>query len=157
VFDGVPEVENLQNNTARNYPSHLIAFHGKVYFDALSVDDYFGDGTSELYQTDGTDGGTQKVYTFQDNDLELPTDADLGGVYSAAGKLFFAVYQRFTDGAQLWQSSGNADSTRHVGPASNSLPVYSDPWQAIAVNDHFVFQDASKAMYGTSGGNQLPT
>jgi ELWxxDGT repeat protein len=135
--------------------SDLTALNGELYFWSNGSDGGQPDGY-QLWQTDGTNTGTQRV-----TDINSGTDpADSGFVYPenitvSGGKLYF-YNSTTTSPDQLWISDGTASGTYSV----SNIPVgyLSD---LIDVNGELYFTPQSQSGLwktdGTTAGTQLVT
>src|SRR5205085_6761437 len=101
--------------TGASYPSELIVYNSKLYFDA-------NDGANgyELWVSDGTSSGTQMV-----KDINPTNDGNPYYFKVYNNELYFIA----TDGTgyQLWESDGSSNGTKSILPliAPNASPVVS--------------------------------
>jgi ELWxxDGT repeat protein len=133
------------------YPTDLTEFGGRVYFAVWDIpNQYSARGVAELYQSDGTDAGTKRIFTFD-------SQGKLLGILPTADKLFLALDRAANESPELWESAGTSSSTRVVGALSETSPSYPLAWYTSAIDDRLLFQDASGDLFSTSGGDQQPT
>ena len=86
-------------------PRHFTVVDGTLYFEAFSPS--YG---AELWKTDGTTAGTQRVTDLAPG----PDGAYLDDLTEAGGRLFFVHYPPGTTNYELWTSDGTADGTTIV-------------------------------------------
>jgi ELWxxDGT repeat protein len=137
------------------FPTDPFALYdGQLFFAA---DD--GSSGTELWKTDGTAGGTQRV-----KDINQGSGFDGGSVPDlltvADGTLYFTAYNGLF-GTELWKTDGTTDGTERVtdladGSASASIRELTEAGgQLFFVADDASGQGELWTSDGTSGGTQI--
>jgi len=87
-----------------SYPSELTDVGGTLFFSVAVQGDFASYRPGELWQSDGTEAGTQLVQAFPTAGGSGFSDA-LRGLVDVDGQLFFAAAD-FDGGVELWTSNG---------------------------------------------------
>jgi CSLREA domain-containing protein len=99
------------------------------------------DGVADLWKTDGTPGGTAKLVTVADTELD-PMYARIGDLVNANGTLAFVAAD--DDTVQLWKSDGTTAGTVLVHDFGTKLPTgYGSYLTAVGGSVFGVLRDPS--------------
>jgi ELWxxDGT repeat protein len=133
-----------------------------AYLVGVGVQDLVdGEGSMELWKTDGTPDGTAPVRQFRER--PVPNWFVPEQPFSFGSTLFFAATG---DGAgnELWKSDGTADGTSRVANIEHSTTGASNPSTVLELNGRYVFaaEDADHGYElwtsdGTAAGTHLLT
>jgi ELWxxDGT repeat protein len=111
-------------------PEYLTNVNGTLFFSATR----FIDGT-ELWESDGTSGGTQLVKDIYPG--IGPSNIGLGsnpsGLTNVNGRLFFSA-EDGTHGIELWESNGTAGGTQMVKDINSTNGAYPDAYSSSPQN-----------------------
>lgn len=117
---GTVMVKDIYSGTNGSNPSKLMVFNGNLYF-------YANDGINglELWRSDGTDAGT-----FMVKDIRLGQYGSIDTSYETElvimnNMLYFAAWDGFHQGHQLWKTDGTANGTVRV-KSDNSIKYPKD-------------------------------
>ncbi|MCX7568023.1 cadherin domain-containing protein [Sulfitobacter sp. F26169L] len=155
--DGPPEmVRDVYNGSTSSIPSYFVDLGGKLLFSAR-------DGISgrELYTSDGTEAGTQRVI-----DIESGAGDSSPFMYQSNilnGNLFFSAYDS-TDGRELWKTDGTAAGTVQVRDINPFGAGDSNPSRMMELNGtlYFAADDGTNGSElwrtdGTEAGTNIVT
>jgi hypothetical protein len=116
---------------ATQHYSEMIAYNGKVYFDAIAG------ARHELWSTDGTISGTQLL----SNEASFARN-----YYIYAGKLFFMANSndpaKVTLLSQLWYTDGTTVNTEMLSPATPQFPAFRSENRMTEYNSDLYFAAA---------------
>lgn len=149
--NGTPATKTLIKNNAtpvyiNNFYQNLASTEDYIFFINISYDGN-GIGTGELWKSDGSPGGTEKVIALEEKTF--------GGtqrrLWGNSNILFFVGYQDAT-GAEPWISDGTSGGTILLSDISggdrSSFPKY------FTESNGMVYFIANKQLYKTDGTRQ---
>ncbi len=120
-------VRNITSGSGSSSPSGLTNFNGAVLFSAFTGSD------NELWMSNGTLSGTQRLKNINPNGSSFPS-----GFTNVDGTLFFSANDG-ANGAELWKSDGTTSGTilvKNIRTGSSS----SSPSQFTNVNGTVFFR-----------------
>lgn len=136
VSDGTPNtymVKDINAGTLNGLPTNIVEFNNKAYFFA-------DDGYPDLWMSDGSELGTQKVYDFPPNG---PSGLNRQLTKVDESNLFF-IYGNSASGS-LWKTDGTAVGTKKIhdiNPDNYYYPNLGDDFeivQMMAYNGMLIF------------------
>jgi ELWxxDGT repeat protein len=96
--------------------SSLTVMGGDAFYTSTSIHETTGLNDSELWRTDGTAAGTQRVRDIH------PTGSSIPGHLTASGGVLYFVAQDAVNGRELWKSDGTETGTFMVADQEWGLP-----------------------------------
>jgi len=132
--DGTRQVADLAPGSVGSFPQFLGAFDGKLVFNAMR-----GDGTRQVYITDGTTAGTAPL-----TDFPATPGTHFQDEFAAAGGKFYFITWQYNCGTctYVWVSNGTAAGT-HAMPEFGGSGIYQQPWSLSAVGTRVLLAGAS--------------
>jgi ELWxxDGT repeat protein len=149
-------------------PTQFVTAGNKMFFVANNNDFfYFGFGHRQLYVTDGTVAGTQRLSNIQQT-FPYPTNSDLQDLTLVGDRVFFTAHSG-NNARELWVSNGTTAGTHMVidlTPGSSTVFGISTPTSSFtsstrhdfaALGEFLVFHRNNQLWIsdGTAAGTQL--
>ncbi|MBS1778845.1 MAG: T9SS type A sorting domain-containing protein [Bacteroidetes bacterium] len=114
--------------------SDYAELNGKLYFYARAIPS----GTEGIYETDGTQAGTTKIWEADPLGSYLSYRPKPAWLTAFRGRLYFSAYSAAT-GQELWQSDGTPSGTKIFMDLDNSLTSTS-PGQLTVAGTRMFFK-----------------